>query len=60
MMPEKERANILLVDDQPGKLASYEVILSDLDENLLKASSAKEALEILLRAVAGTAPVLMP
>ena len=35
-MPEKERANILLVDDQPGKLASYEVILSDLDENLLR------------------------
>jgi two-component sensor histidine kinase/CheY-like chemotaxis protein len=49
MMAEKERANILLVDDQPGKLASYEVILSDLDENLLKASSAKEALEILLK-----------
>jgi len=48
-MPPKERANILLVDDQPGKLASYEVILSDLDENLLKASSAKEALEILLK-----------
>ena len=50
-MPEKkkEKANILLVDDQPGKLASYEVILSELDENLLKASSAKEALEILLK-----------
>ncbi len=48
-MPQKEKANILLVDDQPGKLASYEVILSELDENLLKASSAKEALEILLK-----------
>lgn len=48
-MTLKEKANILLVDDQPGKLASYEVILSDLDENLLKASSAKEALELLLR-----------
>ena len=47
--PKKEKANILLVDDQPGKLASYEVILSELDENLLKASSAKEALEILLK-----------
>jgi response regulator RpfG family c-di-GMP phosphodiesterase len=44
MMPStKEKANILLVDDQPGKLASYEVILSELDENLIKASSAKEA-----------------
>lgn len=48
-MTPKQKANILLVDDQPGKLASYEVILSDLDENLLKASSAREALEILLR-----------
>jgi two-component sensor histidine kinase/ActR/RegA family two-component response regulator len=47
--PTKEKVNILLVDDQPGKLASYEVILSELDENLLKASSAKEALEILLK-----------
>lgn len=45
----KTKANILLVDDQPGKLASYEVILSELDENLLKASSAKEALAILLK-----------
>jgi two-component sensor histidine kinase len=47
--PDKDRANILLVDDQPGKLASYEVILSPLGENLLKASSAKEALELLLK-----------
>jgi two-component sensor histidine kinase len=45
----KQRAKILLVDDQPGKLASYEVILADLDEHLLKASSAKEALEVLLK-----------
>lgn len=44
-----EKANILLVDDQPGKLASYEVILAELDQNLLKASSAKEALQILLK-----------
>lgn len=44
-----DRANILLVDDQPGKLASYEVILAELGQNLLKASSAKEALEILLK-----------
>jgi two-component sensor histidine kinase len=47
--PKKEKVNILLVDDQPGKLASYEVILSELDENLIKTSSAKEALEVLLR-----------
>jgi two-component sensor histidine kinase len=51
MMPpnKREKANILLVDDQPGKLASYEVILAELDENLIKTSSAKEALEVLLK-----------
>jgi signal transduction histidine kinase len=41
--------NILLVDDQPAKLLSYEVILQDLGENLLKAQSGREALEHLLR-----------
>jgi len=44
-----ERVNILLVDDQPGKLMSYELILQELGQNLLKASSAKEALELLLK-----------
>ncbi|HVZ99300.1 MAG TPA: response regulator [Caulobacterales bacterium] len=48
MRPE-DKANILLVDDQPAKLMSYEIILGELNENLLKASSAKEALEILLK-----------
>src|SRR5262249_47917984 len=43
------RVNILLVDDQPAKLMSYEVILKDLGENLLKASSATEAFQILLK-----------
>lgn len=47
--PEHERINILLVDDQPGKLMSYEVILHELDENLIKASSGQEALEFLLK-----------
>ena len=44
-----EKVNILLVDDQPGKLMSYELILQELGQNLLKASSAKEELEILLK-----------
>lgn len=44
-----ERVNILLVDDQPGKLLSYEAILADLGENLIKASSGREALEHLLK-----------
>ena len=49
MMPEHEKVNILLVDDQPAKLLSYEVILHDLGENLIKASSGREALEHLLK-----------
>ena len=41
--------NILLVDDQPAKLLTYETILDELGENLIKVSSATEALECLLR-----------
>ncbi|MGH6813884.1 MAG: response regulator [Methylocella sp.] len=41
--------NILLVDDQPSKLLGYETILSELGENLIKAGSAREALERLLK-----------
>ncbi len=44
-----ERVNILMVDDQPSKLLSYEVILEELGENLIKATSANEALEHLLK-----------
>ncbi len=44
-----DKVNILLVDDQPGKLMSYEVMLAQLGENLLKASSANEALQHLLK-----------
>ena len=44
-----EKANILMVDDHPGKLLSYEAILSDLGENLLKAHSGNEALDCLLK-----------
>jgi PAS domain S-box-containing protein len=49
MMAASEKVNILMVDDQPAKLLSYEAILSDLGENLVKAASAKEALELLLK-----------
>jgi signal transduction histidine kinase len=49
MMPPKEKVNILMVDDQPAKVMSYEAILADLDENMLKANSGREALEILLK-----------
>src|ERR1700754_4503601 len=46
---EHDKVNILLVDDQPAKLLSYEVILHELQENLIKASSGQEALEHLLK-----------
>jgi PAS domain S-box-containing protein len=48
-MDNHDKVNILMVDDQPAKLLSYEVMLGGLGENLIKANSAKEALEILLR-----------
>jgi signal transduction histidine kinase len=47
IMPEK--VNILMVDDQPSKLLTYEAILNELGENLIKASSGREALELLLK-----------
>jgi hypothetical protein len=34
-MNQSDKVNILLVDDQPAKLLSYEVILRDLGENLI-------------------------
>jgi response regulator RpfG family c-di-GMP phosphodiesterase len=49
VMMVDDKVNILMVDDQPAKLLSYEVILADLGENLLKASSGTEALNVLLR-----------
>src|SRR5438552_18912607 len=48
-MTSDDKVNILLVDDQAAKLLSYEVILRDLGENLIKAKSGREALEHLLR-----------
>jgi PAS domain S-box-containing protein len=44
-----DKVNILLVDDQPAKLLAYEVILGELGENLIKASTPQEALGILLK-----------
>lgn len=46
---DHEKVNILLVDDQPAKLLAYEVILKDLGQNLVIASSGREALEVLLK-----------
>jgi signal transduction histidine kinase len=46
-MPEP--VDILLVDDQPSKLLSYEAILSDMGECLITARTGREALAELLR-----------
>lgn len=48
-MTAEDRVNILLVDDQPAKLLSYEVVLRELGESLIKANSAQEAFEHLLK-----------
>jgi signal transduction histidine kinase len=48
-MSPHEKVNILMVDDQPAKLLSYEVILGELNENLIKANSGREALDCLLK-----------
>jgi PAS domain S-box-containing protein len=44
-----EKVNILMVDDQPAKLLSYEAILGELGENLMKATSPRQALDQLLK-----------
>ncbi len=44
-----QKVNILMVDDQPSKLLSYEAILGELGENLIKATSGREALDCLLK-----------
>jgi len=43
--------SVLLVDDQPQKLLSYQAILGGLDVTLVTANSAREALDCLLRRV---------
>src|SRR6266704_3135957 len=48
-MSPQDQVNILLVDDQPAKLLTYETILAGLGENLIRANSGKEALEHLLK-----------
>ena len=48
-MRVRDPVNILLVDDQPAKLLTYEVILHELGENLIRAGSGEEAFAHLLK-----------
>jgi signal transduction histidine kinase len=48
MREHDDKVNILLVDDQPQRLLSYEAILGTLGENLIKARSGTEALQKLM------------
>jgi signal transduction histidine kinase/ActR/RegA family two-component response regulator len=49
MSTAPDKVNILLVDDSQAKLLSHEVVLAEMGENLLKAASAREAFECLLK-----------
>src|SRR6186713_2707781 len=44
-----DAVKILVVDDQPSKLLTYDAILTELGEELIRANSAREALEALLK-----------
>ncbi|MDP8985899.1 MAG: response regulator [Pseudomonadota bacterium] len=48
-MSQADKVNILLVDDQHAKLLSHEAILAGIGENLIKATSARQAFEVLLK-----------
>src|SRR6202521_4285040 len=47
--PADEKVSILIVDDRPDKLLAHEVVLAELNENLVRARSGKEALRCLLQ-----------
>src|ERR1700730_12919943 len=48
-MGANEKVNILLVDDQPARLLTYQSVLSELGQNLVYARSGVEALDKLMR-----------
>ena len=47
--PAEEKVSILIVDDRPDKLLAHETVLSELGQNLVRATSGKEALRCLLK-----------
>lgn len=48
-MTTQPKANILLVDDKPARLMTYETILEPLKQNLVKATSGLAALQCLMQ-----------
>src|SRR5215467_8930182 len=48
-MTASRKVNILLVDDQPARLLTYQAVLADLGQNLVSARSGREALEKLMQ-----------
>src|SRR5262245_31756546 len=44
-----DKVNILLVDDQPARLLSYETILAELGQNLVSVRSGVDALARLMK-----------
>src|ERR1700694_2018728 len=48
-MGANEKVNILLVDDQPARLLTYQSVLSELGQNLVCAHSGVDALDKLMR-----------
>src|ERR1700736_5508338 len=44
-----EKVSLLIGDDRPDKLLTYEVMLAELNQNLVRARSGKEALRCLLQ-----------
>ena len=48
-MGANEKVNILLVDDQPARLLTYQSVLGELGQNLVCAQSGLEALDKLMR-----------
>jgi signal transduction histidine kinase len=49
MSEAEERVNILIVDDTPANLVALEAVLSDLQQDIVKAQSGRQALKQLLR-----------
>jgi signal transduction histidine kinase/response regulator RpfG family c-di-GMP phosphodiesterase len=47
--PAEEKVSILIVDDRPDKLLAHESVLAELNQNLVRATSGKEALRCLLK-----------